>query len=155
MGFKDGTDNIKAEDTATLGDYVWAKAADGQAWMDGGCYLVSRRIRMLIEPWDSTPLQEQERVIGRQKGSGAPPGLQDEFDPIDFTSKGPSGGPLVDEHAHVRLAHPQQNGGSKILRRGYSLRRRHRRVGAARTPGCSSLPTNGTRAPASSASTST
>jgi deferrochelatase/peroxidase EfeB len=121
MGFKDGTDNIKAEDTASLGDYVWAKAADGQAWMDGGSYLVSRRIRMLIEAWDSTPLQEQERVFGRQKGSGAPPGLQDEFDPIDFTSKGPSGGPLVDEHAHVRLASPLHNGGSKILRRGYSF----------------------------------
>ena len=121
MGFKDGTDNIKAEDTASLGDYVWAKAADGEAWMDGGSYLVSRRIRMLIEPWDSTPLAEQERVIGRQKGSGAPPGLQGEFDPIDFTSNGPSGTPLVDEHAHVRLAHPQHNGGSKILRRGYSF----------------------------------
>jgi deferrochelatase/peroxidase EfeB len=121
MGFKDGTDNIKAEDTATLGDYVWAQASDGEAWMAGGSYLVSRRIRMLIEPWDSTPLAEQQRVIGRQKGSGAPPGLQNEFDPIDFTSNGPSGTPLVDKQAHVRLAHPQQNGGSKILRRGYSF----------------------------------
>src|SRR4051794_10350590 len=121
MGFKAGTANIKAEAPASLGDYVWAKGSDGQGWMDGGSCPVSRRIRMLIEAWDSTPLQEQERVIGRQKGSGAPPGLQDEFDTIDFTSKGPSGGPLVDEHAHVRLAHPQQNGGSKILRRGYSF----------------------------------
>jgi deferrochelatase/peroxidase EfeB len=121
MGFKDGTDNIKAEDVATLGDHVWARAADGQAWMDGGSYLVSRRIRMLIEAWDSTPLQEQERVFGRQKGTGAPPGLQDEFDPIDFTSLGGSGTPLVDKQAHVRLANPQFNGGSKILRRGYSF----------------------------------
>ncbi len=121
MGFKDGTDNLKAEDPAELNSFVWAAAADGQAWMDGGSYLVSRRIRMLIEPWDSTPLNEQERVIGRQKGTGAPPGLQDEFDPIDFTSIGPDGKPLVDAKAHVRLAHPKQNNGVKILRRGYSF----------------------------------
>ncbi len=121
MGFKDGTDNIKAEDAATLGDHVWAAATDGQGWMAGGSYLVSRRIRMLIEPWDSTPLAEQERVIGRQKGTGAAPGLQDEFDPIDFTSVGPNGKLMIDSGAHVRLAHPQQNGGAKILRRGYSF----------------------------------
>jgi deferrochelatase/peroxidase EfeB len=121
MGFKDGTDNLKAEDTATVDRYVWAQAGDGAEWMAGGSYLVSRRIRMLIEPWDSTPLTEQERVIGRQKGSGAPPGLQNEFDTIDFTSKGPSGGPLVDPKAHVRLAHPEANGGARLLRRGYSF----------------------------------
>jgi deferrochelatase/peroxidase EfeB len=121
MGFKDGTDNLKAEDIATVNAYVWAASADGMAWMAGGSYLVSRRIRMLIEPWDSTPLAEQERVIGRQKGSGAPPGLQDEFDPIDFTSIGPSGAPLVDPKAHVRLAHPVANGGVRLLRRGYSF----------------------------------
>ncbi|BEP12536.1 iron uptake transporter deferrochelatase/peroxidase subunit [Acidothermaceae bacterium B102] len=121
MGFKDGTDNLKAEDTATVDQYVWAQPADGKAWMAGGSYLVSRRIRMLIEPWDSTPLDEQERVIGRQKGSGAAPGLQDEFDPIDFTSNGPTGGPLVDPKAHVRLAHPDANHGARLLRRGYSF----------------------------------
>ena len=121
MGFKDGTDNLKAEDTTTVESYVWAGAADGSAWMTGGSYLVSRRIRMLIEPWDSTPLAEQERVIGRQKGSGAPPGLQDEFDPIDFHSKGPTGAPLVDPAAHVRLAHPEAKGGARLLRRGYSF----------------------------------
>jgi deferrochelatase/peroxidase EfeB len=121
MGFKDGTDNLKAEDTVTVDEYVWAQPSDGAAWMAGGSYLVSRRIRMLIEPWDSTPLEEQERVIGRQKGSGAPPGLQNEFDPIDFTSIGPSGTPLVDPKAHVRLAHPGANGGARLLRRGYSF----------------------------------
>ena len=121
MGFKDGTDNLKVEDTTLVSQYVWAQAADGEAWMDGGSYLVSRRIRMLIEPWDSTPLREQERVFGRQKGSGAPPGLQDEFDPIDLTSNGPDGQPLVDPKAHVRLAHPDSNHGARLLRRGYSF----------------------------------
>ena len=121
MGFKDGTDNLKAEDTAIVNQYVWAVGADGEAWMDGGSYLVSRRIRMLIEPWDSTPLQEQQRVFGRQKGTGAPNGLQNEFDAIDFTSIGPDGNPLVDPKAHVRLAHPDANHGARLLRRGYSF----------------------------------
>ncbi|MGK4495684.1 iron uptake transporter deferrochelatase/peroxidase subunit, partial [Klebsiella pneumoniae] len=70
-------------------------------WMAGGSYLVARRIRMLIESWDRTVLNEQERVIGRSKGSGAPMGLKDEFDPLDLDSKGPKG-LLIDEAAHVR-----------------------------------------------------
>ena len=45
---------------------------DGPDWLTGGTYLVTRRIRMRIEAWDRTTLLEQERVIGRQKGSGAP-----------------------------------------------------------------------------------
>ena len=48
---------------------------DGPDWLTGGTYLVTRRIRMRIENWDRTTLLEQERVIGRQKGSGAPNGL--------------------------------------------------------------------------------
>ncbi|ABW16338.1 Dyp-type peroxidase family [Parafrankia sp. EAN1pec] len=121
MGFKDGTANIKAEDAATMNTHVWAQPGDGPDWMTGGSYLVSRRIRMLIEPWDSTPLTEQERVIGRAKGSGAPLGQRDEFDPLDFAAKDSAGELVVDTKAHVRLAHPTQNNGAVILRRGYSF----------------------------------
>ena len=44
---------------------------DGPAWMDGGTYLVTRRIRMQIETWDRTSLAEQEAIVGRTKGEGA------------------------------------------------------------------------------------
>lgn len=49
IGFKDGTANLKAEDAAAGRDHVWVQPGDSPAWMTGGPYLVSRRIRMLIE----------------------------------------------------------------------------------------------------------
>ncbi|ODU05456.1 MAG: peroxidase [Pseudonocardia sp. SCN 72-86] len=121
MGFKDGTANIKAEDGAAMDADVWVQPGDGPDWMTGGSYLVTRRIRMLIEPWDSTSLTEQERVIGRTKDTGAPLGRSAEFDPIDFGAAGSDGAPVIDMKAHVRLAHASHNGGALLLRRGYSF----------------------------------
>jgi len=121
MGFKDGTSNLKAEDTAALREHLWARADDGPSWMDGGTYLVIRKIRMLVETWDRTPLAEQEAIIGRDKGRGAPLGKADEFDLPDFALRGPSGDPVIGEAAHVRLAHPDTNDGARLLRRGYNF----------------------------------
>ena len=45
MGFKDGTDNIRAEDTQAMNDFVWVQDGDGPPWMTGGSYLIARRIR--------------------------------------------------------------------------------------------------------------
>jgi deferrochelatase/peroxidase EfeB len=56
FGFKDGTSNLKAEDTGALDQHVWVADGDGPAWMTGGSYLVTRRIRMRIENWDRTTL---------------------------------------------------------------------------------------------------
>ena len=121
MGFKDGTNNLKAEDTGGLDQNVWVAKGDGPDWLAGGTYLVTRRIRMRIENWDRTTLLEQERVIGRQKGSGAPNGYDDEFEPMDFNLKDAEGTPLVDVDAHVRLVSPDHLGGIKMLRRGYNF----------------------------------
>jgi len=121
FGFKDGTANLKAEDTASLDRHVWVADGDGPNWLAGGTYLVARRIRMRIESWDRTTLLEQERVIGRQKGSGAPNGYHDEFDALDFHSKNAEGDPMIDVDAHVRLASSEHLGGIEILRRGYNF----------------------------------
>ncbi|SFK14460.1 deferrochelatase/peroxidase EfeB [Amycolatopsis sacchari] len=121
FGFKDGTNNLKAEDPAALDEHVWVTAADGQAWLAGGSYLVARRIRMHIETWDRTSLEEQEQVIGRTKGSGAPLGQQAEFDPVDLHVGGAGGEPLVPVDAHIRLASSESLNGAKILRRGYNF----------------------------------
>ncbi len=120
FGFKDGTDNLKAENTAALDRFVWVGDGDpGADWLAGGSYLVTRRIRMLVEPWDTSSLVEQEQTIGRAKGSGAPLGQRAEFDPVDFT-KQVDGQFAVPERSHVFLAHPT-NSGTAILRRGYSF----------------------------------
>ena len=121
FGFKDGTSNIKAEDTGALDQHVWVADGDGPGWMTGGSYLVTRRIRMRIENWDRTTLLEQERVIGRLKGTGAPIGYANEFDALDFSTKSSKGTPLIDVDAHVRLASSDNLGGIQILRRGYNF----------------------------------
>ncbi|CAO5249011.1 iron uptake transporter deferrochelatase/peroxidase subunit [Frankia sp. AgKG'84/4] len=120
MGFKDGTNNIKREDAASLDKHVWVGADGDQAWMRGGTYLVTRRVRMLLESWDRDYLRDQENVFGRVKGSGAPLGAAQEFDPVPLTAKDASGELVVPEDAHVRLAAPATNNGATILRRGYS-----------------------------------
>jgi deferrochelatase/peroxidase EfeB len=122
MGFKDGTRNLKAEDgDELLAQHLWADGADGADWMAGGSYLVTRRIRMMIETWDRTSLREQEQIIGRDKGEGAPLGQAKEYDTIDFAKKGGDGEPAMPMDAHVRLAHPDHNGGARLLRRGYNF----------------------------------
>ncbi|MEV6303285.1 iron uptake transporter deferrochelatase/peroxidase subunit [Actinoplanes sp. NPDC051861] len=121
FGFKDGTRNLKAEETDLLREHLWVQPGDGPDWLTGGSYLVSRKVRMLIETWDRSPLAEQEMIVGRTKGTGAPLGRTDEFDEVDFDSVGADGLPLLAEVAHVRLAHPQTNNGARMLRRGYNF----------------------------------
>ncbi|NRG39846.1 deferrochelatase/peroxidase EfeB [Rathayibacter sp. VKM Ac-2804] len=121
FGFKDGTANVKSEEPDAVQEHVWVQDADGPAWLAGGSYLVARKIRMIIETWDRSQLGEQERVIGRSKGSGAPLSGGGEFTEPDFAAAGATGAPLVDEQSHVRLAHPTVNNGVRLLRRGYNF----------------------------------
>jgi len=121
FGFKDGTNNLKAEDPDPLAQHVWVAPGDGPEWMTGGTYLVARRIRMHIETWDRTSLAEQERIVGRTKGSGAPIGQTVEFDPVDLHVGGADGEPLVARDAHIRLASAGNLGGARILRRGFNF----------------------------------
>ncbi|GAA2735777.1 iron uptake transporter deferrochelatase/peroxidase subunit [Streptomyces nogalater] len=113
FGFKDGTRNIAGTETDRLEQHVWVGDGDGPPWMTGGSYLVARRIRMNIETWDRTSLQEQEDVFGRDKREGAPVGKAKEHDEPFLKAMKPD--------AHVRLAHPDSNNGITILRRGYSF----------------------------------
>jgi len=119
MGMKDGTANIRAEDGEAMERFVWV-GNEGPAWMRGGSYMVTRRIRMLLEVWDRASLGDQEQTIGREKYSGAPIGGSDEFEPLPLDEER-NGQPLVPVDSHVRLASASENDGARILRRGYSF----------------------------------
>jgi deferrochelatase/peroxidase EfeB len=121
LGFKDGTRNIKAEQTELMDEAVWAGSETDQPWLRGGSYLIARKIRIFVENWDRDYLQDQQNVIGRAKVSGAPLSGGTEFTAPDFAATGPGGRPAIPADAHVRLASFEHNGGTRILRRGYSF----------------------------------
>ena len=121
FGFKDGTANVKAEESDALDDFVWVQDSDdGADWLAGGSYLVARRINMTIEVWDRQPLADQEGFVGRTKDSGAPLSGGKEFTEPDFRMPGREG-PVIPRDAHVRIVHPTKNDGARMLRRGYNF----------------------------------
>ena len=119
MGFKDGTNNLRAGQ-AGFDENIWVGASDGPPWMVNGSYLVARRIRIFIEVWDRSALDDQEQTIGRTKVEGAPLGAAHEHDAIDLAATVAGRGPVVPTDAHVRLANQTANA-NHILRRGYSF----------------------------------
>jgi deferrochelatase/peroxidase EfeB len=120
QGFKDGTNNLKGEDEAQMAAHVWVGERDDPAWMRGGSYLVTRRIRMFIETWDRSALADQEHTIGRVKESGAPLGGREEFETVDLRATR-GGKSVIPADAHIRLASHETTGAARILRRGYSF----------------------------------
>lgn len=129
FGFKDGTNNIKAEDPADqLNEHLWVQPGDdaAAAWMTGGTYYVARRIRMLAEVWDRLRLIEQEQTMGRDKRYGAPLSIanptksSEEFTAVDYAAKDDKGESLVPADAHIAVVSPEQNQGRRMLRRGYN-----------------------------------
>jgi deferrochelatase/peroxidase EfeB len=87
--------------------------------MDGGTYLVARRVRTVLDVWDASSIAGQESTIGRRKLSGAPLGGRHEHDEPDLAATG-SGGLTIPADAHIRLAAPETNHGARLLRRSYN-----------------------------------
>ena len=146
MGFKDGTNNLRGDDEAQMKRYVWVGGEEPQRWFRDGTYLVSRRIRMRIEAWDRDALDDQERVIGRFKDSGAPLTGTHEHDVVDLEARHADGTardrrrrarPARRSVGEPRAPHPAP----RLLVRG----RGRPDARASSTPGCSSSPSSGTR----------
>jgi deferrochelatase/peroxidase EfeB len=102
LGFREGTLNLRRP--RDLDRHVWITGRERTAML-GGTFLVVRRIQVL-DAWHRLPQDEQERIIGRDKRTGAP-----------LTGRRLYDAPVLDRldpHAHIRVAAK-----AAILRRGY------------------------------------
>lgn len=127
FGQVDGTAN-PAAGSSELDDLVWV--TDGPAWMAGGTYLATRRIRMMLTMWDRMGLDVQEATIGRRRDTGAPLTGGDEFTAVDLDATR-DGTPVIAADAHVRIA---KTVGPGMLRRGYSYDSGPRLTGTGAAP---------------------
>ena len=119
MGQLDGTGNPE-QGTASFDQTVHVPATADPAWMRGGSYLVFRKIRMLLDDWDTLDRAGQEAVIGRDKLTGAPLSGGSEFTAPDYEAFTASGAFAIPAGAHIRQASAQSNNGATILRRAFN-----------------------------------
>ncbi|HEY9408019.1 MAG TPA: Dyp-type peroxidase [Jiangellaceae bacterium] len=114
FGQLDGTANLHPG-SSSFGESVWA-AADEPDWMNGGTYVVLRKIRMLTPMWDLASAEEQNAALGRDRRTGAPLSGGGEHTPLDLRKTDGDGNPLIPTDAHVRIAHEL----TPIFRRSYN-----------------------------------
>lgn len=121
FGFKDGTANYSPKDATLANEHLLVAELDepNAAWLAGGTFAAFRQFKMALETWDRSSLAEQEQIFGRSKLTGAPlhvsrPTDADEFEPMNIKN------PAIDKNSHVALAHPDSNGGVRILRRAFN-----------------------------------
>jgi deferrochelatase/peroxidase EfeB len=115
LGFKDGTNNLKIDDTAKMRSNVWVNEGDGPGWMTNGTYMVTRNLKVLVANFLIEPLDVQQYAFGRDKASGAPFGQKGEFAPVIPSKEPPD--------SHIMVANPRKPGSEaeRILRRGYTF----------------------------------
>lgn len=121
LGFKDGITNPDTSNTQQMNQEVWVQPGTKEpAWTAGGTYQAIRIVRFFVDQWNNVPVDQQERIIGRRKVTGAPLyGTDQSQDPV-YTND--PQGRITPLNAHIRLANPQTPGTvstSKIMRRSY------------------------------------
>ncbi|WP_017607806.1 Dyp-type peroxidase [Nocardiopsis xinjiangensis] len=120
MGHIDGTVNPDPGEALFDTQVRAVHTEPDPAWMDGGTYVVVRRIRMLLDTWFSREVDQREAVIGRRVSDGAPLSGDREEDLPDLAARHEDGTPVIPEHAHIRLASPEATLGARMARRSFS-----------------------------------
>ena len=125
FGFKDGTANVKAEETADLEQHVWVDdAALTPGLRVAGRRLVPRRPPHPHAHRDLGP-HLARRAGGARRAAPRATALRCRAAPSSPSptsrTKGGDGKPLIPSNSHVRLAHPTENKGVRMLRRGYNF----------------------------------
>lgn len=110
FGQVDGSRNPLPEE---LGQALWS--TDG--WLSNGTQFVLRRIEMDLDEWDGLIRDRQEKSVGRNLKDGAPLTGGEERSDIDRSAE-TDGDLVVPLDAHARRAHPAENRGRRMLRRG-------------------------------------
>ena len=122
FGFKDGTANVKAEETDRARGAHLGRRRRRRARRLAGRRLLPRRAPDQHGHRDLGPAAARRAGgdVGRTKGTGAPLSGRRRAHRPDFAMPG-SDGPVIPADAHVRVVHPDQNGGARMLRRGYNF----------------------------------
>jgi deferrochelatase/peroxidase EfeB len=121
FAFKDGIVNPNMSDPVVASRLLWAQSGSQEpAWAAGGTYHVVRIIKQFIEFWDRVSITEQQQMIGRFRGSGAPLDAQSETAIPNYVQD--PAGQVIPLTAHIRLSNPRTRAteSSRILRRGYN-----------------------------------
>lgn len=119
MGQIDGTRNPKPSEP-DFDARIFVPSSGEPSWMANGSYAVVRRIRMLLDDWETLSRTAQESVIGRRKADGAALSGGSETTAMDLEKTDAGGDLAVPVNAHARITRPDQNGGAAMLRRPFS-----------------------------------
>ena len=147
FGFKDGTNNLKAEDWAVLDALVWVRKGDGADWI-AGAPTWSRVVSGCSWSLGPLPLSRAGADLRPDQGRLRPAGQRRRVRPRGLHEQGGDGEPLIPRPRTSAWPTPSIGRRPRPASRATTSSMAPT-VSAAWTPACSSSPTSATRASSS------